>query len=239
MNKVGTLLSPHIDLDSDLLNYMIAKGFQPGDRLPSINELQETEHLGISASKIREQLEVARALGLVEVRSKTGTRLQAYDFAPAVRLSLLYALATDLHRFEQFSALRTHLEVAFWNEACALLTADDLAEMRGYVEAARAKLSDRWVHIPYQEHRAFHMSVFKHLDNPFVKGLLEAYWDAYEAVEVNRYADYAYFQNVWDYHERILTAICDGDFEAAKTAFIEHTYLLHYQPASDHRKESK
>jgi DNA-binding FadR family transcriptional regulator len=239
MNKASTLVSPHIDLDSDLLNYIIEKGFQPGDRLPSIHELQETNHLGISASKIREQLEVARALGLVEVRSKTGTRLQTYDFAPAVRLSLLFALATDLHHFEQFSALRTHLEVAFWNEACKLLTADDLGEMRGYVEAARAKLNDRWIHIPYQEHRAFHMSVFKRLDNPFVKGLLEAYWDAYEAVEVNRYADYAYLQNVWDYHERILSAICDGNFEAAKTAFIEHTYLLHYQPATDQRKENE
>jgi DNA-binding FadR family transcriptional regulator len=234
MNKTANLNTAHIDLDSDLLNYIVRNGFEPGDRLPSINELQEADHLGVSASKIREQLEVARALGLVEVRSKTGTRLQPYSFEPAVRLSLFYALATDLHRFEQFSALRTHLEVAFWNEACALLTADDLAEMRGYVEAARAKLNDRWIHIPYQEHRAFHMSVFKRLDNPFVKGLLEAYWEAYEAVEVNRYADYAYLQNVWNYHERILNAICDGNFEAAKTAFIEHTHLLHYQPANDH-----
>ncbi len=231
MNKSDSGFAPEIDLDSDFLNYIIKHGFQPGAQLPSIQKLQEADHLGVSASKIREQLEVARALGLVEVRSKTGTRLQEYSFAPAVRLSLFFALATDLHYFEQFSALRTHLEVAFWNEACTLLTADDIADMRGYIEAARAKLNGRWVHIPYQEHRAFHMTVFKHLDNPFVQGLLEAYWDAYEAVEVNRYADYAYLQNVWDYHERILNAICAGDFEAAKTAFIEHTHLLHYQPS--------
>jgi DNA-binding FadR family transcriptional regulator len=230
MNKAKNVTAPHIDLDSDLLNYLVKHGFQPGDRLPSINELQETDHLGVSASKIREQLEVARALGLVEVRTKTGTRLQEYSFAPAVRLSLFFALSTNLHYFEQFSALRTHLEVAFWNEACALLTDEDTAEMRAYIEAARAKLNDRWIHIPYQEHRAFHMTVFRHLDNPFVKGLLEAYWDAYEAVEVNRYADYAYLQEVWNYHERILNAICAGDFEAAKTAFIEHTRLLRYQP---------
>jgi DNA-binding FadR family transcriptional regulator len=231
MNKADLRFAPEIDLDSDFLNYIVERGLQPGDRLPSINELQETDHLGVSASKIREQLEVARALGLVEVRSKTGTRLQEYSFTPAVRLSLFFALATDLRAFEQFSTLRTHLEVAFWNEACALLTTDDIAEMRAYIEAARAKLNARWIHIPYQEHRAFHLTVFKHLDNPFVKGLLEAYWDAYEAVEVNRYADYAYLQNVWEYHERILNAIADQDFEAAKTAFIEHTHLLHYQPS--------
>jgi len=229
MNKSPSRIVPHIDLDSDLLNYIIRNDLQPGDRLPSINELQEDQHLGVSASKIREQLEVARALGLVEVRSKTGTRLQEYSFTPAVRLSLFFAVATDLHHFEQFSALRTHLEVAFWHQACERLTSEDIGEMRGYIESARAKLSDRWIHIPYQEHRAFHMAVFKHLENPFVKGLLEAYWDAYEAVEVNRYADYAYLQSVWNYHERILDAICTGDFEAARNAFIEHTRLLHYQ----------
>lgn len=230
MNKPDPLIAPLIDLDSDLLNYIVKNGFQPGDRLPSINELQDADHLGINASKVREQLEVARALGLVEVRSKTGTRLQEYSFTPAVRLSLFFALASDLHNFELFSALRTHLEVAFWNEACALLIPDDIAEMRGYIEAARAKLNGHWIHIPNQEHRAFHLAVFKHLNNPFVKGLLEAYWDAYDAVEPHRYTAYAYMQQVWDYHERILDAICTGDFESAKAAFIEHTHLLRYHP---------
>jgi DNA-binding FadR family transcriptional regulator len=223
----------HIDLGSDFLNYIVDSDLQPGDRIPSINELQEQEHLGISVSKVREQLEVARALGLVEVRSKTGTRLKAYSFTPAVRLSLFYALARDLHNFELFTMLRNHIEVAFWHEACALLTDEDKAEMQTCIEAARTKLSDHWVRIPYQEHRRFHLTVFKRLENPFVIGLLEAYWDAYEAVEINRYADYDYLWSVWDYHERILDAICANDYDAAQKAFIEHTKLLHYQPDTE------
>jgi DNA-binding FadR family transcriptional regulator len=219
-----------IDLESDLLNFIIQQGLQPGDRLPSISELQEQERLGISISKVREQLEVARALGLVEVRSKTGTRLKEYSFTPAVRLSLFFALATDLHYFEMFSTLRTHLEASFWHEACATLTEADKNELRGYIQAARAKLNERWIRIPSEEHRAFHLTIFRHLENPFVLGLLEAYWDAYEAVELNRYADLSYLQQVWDYHERILDAICAGDFDAALAAFIEHTRLLHHQP---------
>jgi DNA-binding FadR family transcriptional regulator len=219
-----------IHLDSDLLNYIVQHGFQPGDRLPTISELEDADKLGISVSKVREQLEVARALGLVEVRSKTGTRLKEYSFTPAVRLSLFFALATDVRYFETFSALRSHLEIAFWHEACALLTEDDKQEIRGYLEAARAKLNAPRIRIPTEEHRNFHLTIFKHLDNPFVLGLLEAYWDAYEAVELNRYADYSYHQQVWDYHERILDAICAGDFDAAQKAFMEHTQLLHHQP---------
>jgi DNA-binding FadR family transcriptional regulator len=219
-----------IQLDSDLLNYIIKQGYQPGDRLPTISELQDPDNLGISVSKVREQLEVARALGLVDVRSKTGTHLKDYSFTPAVRLSLFYALATDLRLFEHFSALRTHLEMAFWHEACKSLTDADKVELRGYVQAANTKLRDKRIRIPYEEHRSFHLTIFKNLDNPFVLGLLEAYWDAYAAVELNRYADYGYHQLVWDYHERILDAICAGDFEAAQKAFIDHTRLLHHQP---------
>lgn len=217
-----------INLDSDLLDYIVDRGFQPGDRLPSISELQQEGHLGISASKIREQLEVARALGLVEVRSKTGMRLKPYAFAPAVRLSLFFALATDQHNFELFTVLRNHIEVAFWHEACAVLTDEDKLKMRACIEEARAQLEN--LRIPNAEHRTFHLTLFRRLENPFVLGLLEAYWDAYNAVEVSRYADYEYLQSVWNYHERILDAICAGDFDAGQAAFVEHTHLLRYQP---------
>jgi DNA-binding FadR family transcriptional regulator len=219
----------HIDLDSELLNYL-ATNHEPGDRLPTIAELQSDQLLGVSTSKIREQLEVARALGLVEVRSKTGMRMKDYSFAPAVRLSLFFALAHDMSQFEHFSELRTHVEIAFWHQACALLTPEDKAILRNCIDVARAKLNDRWISIPNQEHRTFHMTIFSHLRNPFVQGILEAYWDAYNAVELNRYADYDYHQKVWDYHEQILNDICAGDFDAAQAAFIEHTKLLRYQP---------
>jgi len=228
IHQMNRVLMADIELQSDLLNYIIKHGFQPGDRLPTISELQDPDNLGISVSKVREQLEVARALGLVEVRSKTGTRLKDYSFTPAVRLSLFYALATDLHNFEQFSALRTHIEVAFWHEACQLLTDADKDELRGYIEAAWGKLNAPRIRIPNDEHRAFHLTIFRHLDNVFVKGLLEAYWDAYAAVELNVYAELTYHREVWEYHQRILDAICTGDFDAAQEAYIQHTRLLHY-----------
>lgn len=221
---------PEIDLDSDLLEYIVREGFAPGDRLPTINELQADDYLGVSISKVREQLEVARALGLVEVKSKTGMKMRSYSFTPAVRLSLFFALAQDQRNFELFGELRNHLEVAFWNEACALLKDEDKRLMRECLDRADAKLNGKPVRIPTEEHRTFHLTVFKRLDNPFVMGILEAYWDAYDAVELNRYSDYSYLQQVWSYHERIFQAICEGDFERAKALFIDHTNLIRFQP---------
>ena len=218
-----------INLGSDFLNYIIRQGFQPGDRLPSIQELTADTHLDMSANKVREQLEVARQMGWVEVRSKRGTRIKDYAFTPAVRLSARYAMARG-ERFEDFASLRNHVESAYWQEACALLTDEDLAVMQGCINRANQKLDSPPIHIPNPEHRLFHLTVFRNLQNTFVLGILEAYWDLYEEVGVNRYMDYRYLRRVWDYHARILDLIRDGQFEEAQRAFVEHTRLLRHEP---------
>jgi len=217
-----------IDLGYHFLNYIIEQGYQPGDRLPSISELAGDEHLAINTSKVREQLEVARVLGLVEVRSKTGTRLQEYTFTPAIRLSLLFALAGEFSKFEMFGNLRIHLEAAYWHEGCASLQDEDINQMKRCIEAANQKLNAHPIRIPTYEHRDFHLAVFRRLENPFVLGLLEAYWDAYEAVIPTRYVAYDYLKSVWDYHQQILDAICAKEFDRAQQLFIEHTRLLRY-----------
>ncbi len=220
-----------INLGSDFLNYIVQNGLGPGDRLPSIQELTKDAHLDMSANKVREQLEVARALGWVEVRSKRGTRVKDYAFTPAVRLSALYAMACG-ESFESFASLRNHVETAYWNEACGLLEEADFAVMQACIDSANDKLDSPPIHIPNPEHREFHLRVFQRLDNTFVLGILEAYWDLYEEVGVNRYMDYSYLRKVWDYHSKILRLIRAGQYDAARRAFVEHTRLLRYEPQS-------
>src|SRR5260221_3714384 len=215
-------------LESDFLNYIIDRHLQPGSQLPTLTEL--SQELEINVGKLREQLEVARSLGLVEVRTRTGIRIKDLDFLPAIRLSLLFALALDKSHFEEFTELRNHIEVAFWHEAVAQLTPDNKAHLRRLVDAAWEKLNhETLIQIPHAEHRAFQLHIFTNLDNPFVKGLLEVYWEAYEAVELDTYADLHYWQEAWRYHELILNCVCDGDFDAARVAFVEHTKLLRHR----------
>ena len=210
--------------DSDLLDYILARHSQPGDRLPALGEIGA--QLGISIGKLREQLEAARLLGLVEVRTHVGMRVQAYRFLPAVRASLMFALAQTEGHFEQFSELRNSVEAGFWRQAAERLTESDKADLQTLVAAARAKLSETPIRIPPAEHRALHLAIFRRLDNPFVLGLLEAYWEAYEAVGLNVFADLHYHQEVWDYHDQMVQAILSGDTEAGHRAFVEHTHLL-------------
>ncbi|RIK44091.1 MAG: hypothetical protein DCC55_03495 [Chloroflexi bacterium] len=210
------------EIESDFLRLLLK--CRPGERLPSLTEL--SAETGVSVGKLREQMEVARTLGLVDASPRRGITRTDYQFLPAVRLSLLVALALDRRNFEAFSSLRTHLEVAFWDEAVALLTEEEIAYLRTLVCSAWEKLNHVRVRIPNEEHRALHLTIFRRLENPFVQGLLEAYWDAYEAVELNTYADYAYLKRVWHYHEEIVEAISGRNFARGKQLLIEHMRLL-------------
>jgi DNA-binding FadR family transcriptional regulator len=217
-------------LDSEFLRYLIDQHFQAGDRLPSLTDL--SDQIGISVGKLREQLEVARALGLVEASPRRGITRTAYSFLPPVRLSLLTALAFDRAYFDYFSGLRVHLETAYWDEAVALLTPEDHTHLLALIASAQEKLGQPRIQIPYLEHRELHLTIFRRLNNPFVVGLLEAYWDAYEAVELNTYADIYYLHQVWDYHARIVNAIIAGEYALGKTLLVEHMQLLSHRGIS-------
>lgn len=221
-----TIWSPD-HLDSDLLNYIVAMGASPGDRLPSLDDL--SKELKISTGKLREQLEVARALGLVEVRPNRGIRIAEYSFLAAIRLSLLYVLASDPSQFQAFGQLRNEVEAAFWHKAVTLLTPDDQFELKALIAAAWAKLNGRPIQIPHAEHRKLHLIIYRRLDNLFVKGLLEAYWEAYEAVGLSMYSDLHYLREVWTYHEGIVNAIFSGNLEEGHRLLLLHTTLLRHR----------
>jgi DNA-binding FadR family transcriptional regulator len=53
---------------SEFLRYLAQHEEANGQQLPALSEL--SRELGVSIASLREQLEVARALGLVEVRNK-------------------------------------------------------------------------------------------------------------------------------------------------------------------------
>jgi len=172
---------------------------------------------------------VAKALGFVDVRPRTGIRRLPYSFLPAVWQSLAFAMKVDRSHFDAFSDLRKHLEMCYWHEATQALTPEDHAYLNELMEAAWAKMRGTPIRIPHIEHREFHLAIFRRLDNAFVHGILEAYWEAYEAVGLNVYADYDYLQEVWNYHQQMVDAICSGDLDAGYQALVDHTDLLYHR----------
>jgi DNA-binding FadR family transcriptional regulator len=221
---------PRNQMNSDFLEYLVEDSHTRPEqqKLPPLMDL--SKQLGVSVPSLREQMEVARAMGLVEARPRTGIRRLPYRFTPAVWISLAYAIAVEPAYFQSFADLRRNLEMAYWHTAAAALTCDDHQVLKSLVTKAWGKLHGSPIQIPHAEHRTLHMTIYIRLENPFVLGLLEAYWDAYEAVGLSLYADYHYLQEVWIYHQEMVEAICAGDLEAGFQSLVKHTDLFQHLP---------
>ncbi len=214
-------------LPSKFLAYLAQQELPPGGRLPTLSAI--SAELGISVGKLREEIGLARALQLVSLRPRVGMQREAFDFQAVVQPAIQFGLSTGEATFQQLSQLRRGLELSLWDEAVRRLQPADMARLRSLIDQARASLQA--IRIPYDEHRDLHMAIFSRLENPFVTGLLEAYWTAYAASEITRYMSYQYWLEVWDYHDAIVTALENGLFDHGRELLIEHFNLLKTTPA--------
>ena len=213
---------------SDFLKFLVAMDRRQVEQLPALADIGA--QLRISVASLREQLQVARALGLVEVHPRTGIRRLPYSFHQTIGQSLAYALAIEPENFQYFSDLRNHIEASYWEQAAGKLLPEDLISLQGLVDQAETKLHGHPIQIPHIEHRQLHLSIYRRLENPFVIGVLEAYWEMYETIGLDVYTDYDYLERVWQYHQLMVDAICEGDFQKGHHLLVEHMHLLSERP---------
>lgn len=224
-----------------ILQYIVDEELAPpGDspvKLPPMEEL--AQELGVSRGKLREELVAAEAYGVVEMRPGDGTYVCPFDFYTAIRTLVLYGTACDWKCFDYFYKLRVQLEIGFWGEATDTLNEEDGRELLKILERAEAKLKGSPVEIPHREHRSFHLLIYSRLGNTFVQGLLNTYWDAYEAVGLHRYFDYNYFEEMWQSHREITESILEGRYQEGKEILTQHFTLLESRLHGTDRGESE
>jgi DNA-binding FadR family transcriptional regulator len=216
----------------DFLEYIANKRGENGNnepvRIPPLSELSKS--FGVSIASLREQLEIAKTLGLVEVRPKTGIKKREYSFAPAVYHSLQYAMMVDKNYFDEFSDLRRHVEADYWHIAVEKLTDADKEMLKEIVVQAEIKLNKATPEIPHAEHRNLHLSIYKRIENPFVTGIFEAYWNAYEDIGLGIIKEFDYLKKVWKYHKQIVSAIYDNKFDLGYKVLLEHMDMIQLHP---------
>lgn len=209
---------------SPFLLYLAKLASSGVSTLPSLNDI--SNEMGRSVSTLREELEVAKALGFVEVKPRVGIRTLPYSFTPAVSKSLSFAVSCNKEMFRQFSDLRNHTEASYWYQAVSSLTKEDVDSLQNIIRSALRKLGADPIQIPHAEHRQLHFTIYRRLGNAFVLGILEAYWDIYEAVGLSVYEDQKYLDRVWAYHQQMVDSITQGDFLSGYQALIAHMDLL-------------
>jgi DNA-binding FadR family transcriptional regulator len=232
MNQVVHMNSSRLHSQlSTFLTHLASESTNGEKSLASLTDMSAT--LGISVATLREELQVARALGLVEVKPRTGIKILPYQFTPAVSQSLSYAVSVDRKMFREFSDLRSHVEASYWYQAVSALTDEDITDLEAIIEAAFQKLNSDPIQIPHKEHRQLHLMIYSRMGNIFVRGILESYWDIYEAVGLSVYEDRKYLERVWTYHQQMVEAIANEDFLTGYQSLIAHMDLLFQREQSN------
>ena len=165
-------------------------------------------------------------MGLIDAAPRRGIETLSYDFLPAVRVSLEAGMALDETCFQEFADLRVSLESSFWIDAVDSMTPEDLKQLELLCKAADAKLNGNPTEIPREEHREFHLTIFRNLGNPFVLALLTAYWDVYQTVAQRYYEDLAHLRAIWVQHWETVEALKIGDVDGSRELHIRHMRLL-------------
>ncbi len=215
---------------TDLLDYL-ADAHCAQTPIPSIPELSHL--LGISVASVREQLEVARQLGFVDVKTKVGIQNREFSLNPLLELGMRYGAKVQSSVPDSLRDLRKHIEISYWHEAAPQLTSLEIQDLNRHIENALVKLLQDPTHMPEQEHREFHMLIFSHLDNPLAKSVLETFWNMTAETERVMVHDQAYLQNVWSYHRRIADALASRDIERGYQWLIEHMDLVKQRKKAD------
>jgi DNA-binding FadR family transcriptional regulator len=210
-------------IKSDLLDYL-AEAHQTKTPIPSIPEL--SNQLGISVASVREQLEVARRLGFVDVKTKVGIQTREFCLNPLLELGIGYGAKVQPHLLDALRDLRKHIEISYWHETAPQLTSLEVQRLHNIVDDALIKISHEPKYMPAQEHREFHTQIFLHLDNAIAASILETFWNMTAETERVMVHDPVYLQNVWSYHRRIADALASRDFERGYQWLIEHMDLV-------------
>ena len=122
-----------------MLETILSRRLQVGDRLPSERELGE--QFGVSRTVVREAVRALVAKGVIEVRSGSGLRVAAVDAAVVSESMSLYLRGGALD-FEKVHEVRALLEVHIAGLAAERATEDDLDRMRAVHERMRRETGD-------------------------------------------------------------------------------------------------
>lgn len=191
----------------------------PGSRLPP--EQQLAAELGISRSPMREAVKALAVARVLDVRRGDGTFVTS--LAPAVLLEGL-GLAVELmqgNTLLELTEVRRLFEPVATGLAATRVTSDQLAEIKGHLDAMHAAAED--VELLNKHDAAFHRAVVAATGNEALTTLIDGIsmntlrarvWRG--MVEANA-SDRTLAE-----HEAIYAALADGDANLAQAAALMH-----------------
>lgn len=180
------------------------------------------EQFQVSRASVREALRSLELLGIVETHAGGGTFVRRT--APEDLARPLSNLIARGHTISDVIEVRGLIEPAIAAAAATRLTAPELIELRGILEAQGQKVA---AGEPYaDEDTRFHELIGQGARNELLTTMLGVIWDVLRSsreqwLQTNQRAHASI-----DAHRRILTALESHDPEAARAAAAEHIHAV-------------
>jgi len=165
----------------DIKRYIEEKGLKPGDALPP--EDRFSQEIGISRLSLREALKALDSLGIVESRQGEGVFVKAFSFDSIVD-NLPYAMAMTEAQVKNLLYTRAYLELGAIPDVVNRIAPAHVERVKQLadtmLERARQGLAFA------EEDHAFHVAMYKCLDNAFLDSMIDLFWRTFN--RMNRVA---------------------------------------------------
>jgi GntR family transcriptional repressor for pyruvate dehydrogenase complex len=200
-----------------MLDLFTTGDIAPGTRLPPERELAAT--LSIGRSTVREALAALEILGIVDIRSGSGTYLRG-NSSELLPETLSWGLMLGEPKTRELIELRGKLEVAATELAAERITEVSLGRLRSLVNQMEESITDRTKFI--EADLKFHLEIARAADNEVLLNLLQSIRSLLRIwVERGLQGD-GDAQSALDEHQRVYEALASGDAQAARLSMQHH-----------------
>lgn len=210
----------HTSIARDLGMHIVSGHYRPGHVLAG--EIEASGQLKVSRSAYREAVRMLAAKGLVQSRTRTGTRVSAVEqwhlLDPDV-LTWVFAGEPELEVLQGLFELRTIIEP----EAAALAAARRSDKNIGVMRDALERMALHTVNVEAGRiaDKEFHSELLRATRNPFVISLTNGVAAAVHALTEFKQRARALKRDPLPEHWRVFHAIEATDTVAARTAMTE------------------
>ncbi|MGR3807171.1 FadR/GntR family transcriptional regulator [Pasteurella testudinis] len=171
-----------LELQEKIKSLILEKNLQPGDLMPTENELIEL--LGVSRSSLREAIKSLEALHILDIHHGIGTFVGESSLVPMIRGLAFHAqlhLQNDLKCLLDILDVREILQYGFAPIALAKISdqqVEQLQQLVGVIEH-----NARHTQFSREEEQQIHLLIYRSTENQLLLQYLDAFWQIYQLLD--------------------------------------------------------
>jgi GntR family transcriptional repressor for pyruvate dehydrogenase complex len=222
-----------------VLELISSGAWKPGYRLPPERELSEA--FGVSRTVVREAIKALEARGVLESTTGSGVSVRLADYNMVSRSLQTYMQLSNRVDFEiRLNEVRRVLEVEMVALAASRITPEQRTQLRQICRQMREgkNTAKQMAELDFR----LHVTLAESTQNDLFKVLLAPLISQLREQIILTWEDFPRpVGEVFDQHEAIVTAVENGDAEAARQAMTKHLIYSRnvLEDMSQSQKDSK